>query len=110
MKILVFPLIIILLPIIFLFLIIKYWKKGSRISIGLKILFGIIFAILGLATTYMAIIVSISGVMDKGIRCASGVVIFIPMSLFINIIGIPLVLFLEKSIRQNFKIKKSNKS
>jgi hypothetical protein len=87
------------LPITLLFLIIKYWKKGNRVSIGLKILLGIIFSILGLAATYVATIVSISGHIDKGLQCASGVVVFIPIGLFINIIGIPLMLFLEENIR-----------
>ena len=100
MKILILPLFIIILPNILLFLTIKYWKREKEFSIGLKFALGILFVILGLVLTYLAIIVSIHGHMDKGIQCATGVVIFIPMGLFVNLIGIPLVLFLEKNIRK----------
>jgi len=99
MKILILPLLIILMPNIILFLIIKYWKKEKQYSIGLKIVLGIVFTILGLVSMYIAVIVSAHGHMDKGIQCATGAVIFIPMSLLVNLIGIPLILTLEKSIR-----------
>jgi len=99
MKILILPLFIILLPVTLLFLIIKYWKKGKHVSIVQKIVLGITFAALGFVLMYVAIIVSVHGHADRGIQCASGVIIFIPMSLFVNFIGIPLILFLERNIR-----------
>jgi len=98
-MILVVPTLIILLPVTLLFLIIKYWKKDKKVSIGLKITLGVVFILLGLVLTYVAIIVSIQGHMNKGIQCASGVVTFIPMSLFINFIGIPLILIFANNIR-----------
>ena len=99
MTILILPLLIILLPITLLFLIIKYRKKDKKVSIGLKIVLRIVFVVLGLILTYVAIIVSIQGHMNKGIQCATGVIIFIPFGLFVNVLGIPLMLSLEKNIR-----------
>ena len=100
MKILILPLLIILLPIASLFLIIKYWNKDKPFSIGLKIVLGIVFIITGLVFSYFAMFVSIRGHMDGGIKCASGVVVFIPFGLFVYFVGIPLMLLLEKKIRE----------
>jgi hypothetical protein len=103
MKILIIPLLLIFLPITVLFLTIKYWKKDKKISIGQKIVLGIVFFILGLIATVLAMIVSAQGHGDNGIRCATGVITFIPMSLFVNFIGIPVMLVLEKTIRKRKK-------
>jgi len=99
MKILIFPLFLILLPITLLFLTVKYCKKNKPLSVGLKIVFGIVFIIIGFGLSYFAIIISIKGHIEKGIQGATGVVTFIPISLFVNFIGIPLLLMLEKKIR-----------
>jgi hypothetical protein len=82
-----------------LFLVIRYWEKDKKISAGLKIAFGMIFFILGLLSTGLAIKISMQGHLDKGVQCVTGIVIFIPISFFVNFIGIPLILILEKSIR-----------
>jgi len=100
MKILILPLFIILLPVISLYLIIKYWKKDVQISRWFKITLGVVFFIIGLIFSYFAILVSIWGYMDKGIKCASGVVALIPLSLFVNIVGIPLILLLKRKIHE----------
>ena len=99
MKILIIPLFLILLPTFGLFLTVNFWKKDKKISIGLKFLLGIIFLLLGLVATWFSVIVSVWGHMDKGIQCATGAITLIPMGLFVNCIGIPLVLILEKTIR-----------
>jgi len=98
MQILYLPLLIILLPNILLILMLKYWKKEKQYSLGLKITLGIVFIILGIVSMYIAIIVSMHG--HKEIQCASGVIIFIPISVLLNLIGIPLLLVLEKKIRK----------
>ena len=100
MKILILPLLLIIFPSILLFLIIRYWKIEKQFSLRLKVALGMLFVILGLVFTYLAIIVSIHGHMDKGIQSATGVVVFIPMGLLVNLIGIPIILFLEKNIRK----------
>ena len=112
MKILIIPLFVILLPTIGLFLTIKCWKKDKKISIGLKFLLGVTFVLVGLVATWFSVIVSVWGHMTpdaSGGVCASGAVIFIPLGLIVNFIGIPLVLILEENIRGTRGENKSEK-
>jgi len=100
MIILIIPLLIVLLPTIILFLLIKFWRKNRRISTGDKIALGVGFFIIGLIFTLLALFISIQGHMVAGIKCASGAVALIPIGIIFNLIGIPLVLILEKNIRK----------
>jgi len=105
MLILILPMIIVLFPILLLFLIVKYWKKGKQIPNGKKIAIGLGFTILGVIFTLLAMIVPIQGHMTGGIQCATGAIIFIPIGIKVNLIGIPLILIFEKKIRGIRKIK-----
>ena len=97
MKILILPTLLILLPIAILFFILKYWTKAKGISTGMKILLGIIFITVGLLTSFYAMTVSLEGMADKNVKCATGVVVFIPFGLFTYLAGVPLLLTLFKS-------------
>lgn len=101
MKILILPSLLILLPLGILFLILKYWTKGKSISIGIKFFLGIIFITLGLLTSFYAMTLSLEGMMDKNIKCATGVVVFIPFGLFTYMIGVPLLISLYKPKKFN---------
>jgi len=96
MIILFFPLLLVLLPSAILFLIIKFWRKNKKNSIGEKVALGVGFIILGLILTYLAVIVSIYGHRVNGIQCATGAVVFIPIGLIVNLIGIPLILIIAR--------------
>ena len=96
MKILILPSILILLPLVILFLIIRYWNKRKAISMGEKIVLGIIFIAIGLLTTIYAMSVSIEGMADKNVQCMTGVIVFIPFGLLTYILGVPLLLSLSK--------------
>jgi len=61
---------------------------------------GIVFILTGLVFSYAAMIVSIWGHREGGIKCASGVVVFIPISLFVYVIGVPFILLLASNIRK----------
>lgn len=71
----------------------------------LKIALGLVFMAIGIASTFFAMIISISGMSDEGITCATGAVAFIPLGFLTNVIGIPLLLILSKGgTNQNFQI------
>lgn len=97
MTILVLPSLLILLPISLLFFLLKYWAKRKAISIGLKLLLGTIFVIVGLLTSLYAMTISMKGMADKNIRCMTGAIVFIPFGLFVHLIGVPMLLILFKS-------------
>ncbi|MEO5890125.1 MAG: hypothetical protein ABIQ31_07730 [Ferruginibacter sp.] len=97
MQTLFIPLVIILTPITILFFLLRYFKKSKTISTSLKIVLGFAFAIIGLLTSFYAMIASIAGMSQNGIRCATGAAFFIPLGFLVNIIGIPLLLVLFKS-------------
>lgn len=102
MKILILPTLLILLPIGILFLILKYWTKEKVISKGMKIFLGIIFIAVGLLTSIYAMAISLEGMADKNVKCATGIVVFIPLGLFTYLAGVPLLLSLYKS--KNLKV------
>jgi hypothetical protein len=92
MQILIIPLLITLIPVATLFFVLRHLGKTKKISLFLKIALGLIFIAIGLVATYFAIVVSIKGITDKGISCATGAVVFLPLGILLNIIGIPLLL------------------
>ena len=100
MLILVLPIIIVLFPVVILFFIVKHWKKEKEISSSWKIVLGLGFVILGAVFIILAMIVSIHGHGVAGIKSATGVVALIPIGIKVNLIGIPLILILEKKIRE----------
>ncbi len=97
MKILVLPSLLILLPIGILFFMLKLWPKPATLSTGLKIVLTVFFITTGLVTSVYAIGLSLNGMAEKHIRCATGVIIFIPYALCTYFIGVPLLLGLMKS-------------
>jgi hypothetical protein len=100
MKILLIPLLSVLTPVAALFFLLRYLNKTKRISALLKIALGLIFIPVGLLATYMAVVVSIKGMIGNGITCATGAVAFIPLGLLVNVIGIP---FLLVSFQKKFR-------
>jgi len=92
MKILLVPVIIILIPIPILFLLLQYLKKRRSVSTYSKVALGFSFLIFGLLASFFAMIVSINGMGEKEIWCATGAVAFLPLGFIVNIIGIPLLL------------------
>ena len=100
MKILVLPLIITFLPIIVLFLILKYWAKTKKISFVAKIVLSVLFIAISLLTTFYAVIVSIEGMTENQVQCVTGAIVFIPLGL-LNVIGVPLLLFSNRSENYN---------
>ena len=48
-------------------------------------------------TSFCAMIISIDGMGQKGIRWATGAVVFIPLGVIVNIVGVPLLLVLFKN-------------
>ncbi|MCD2422519.1 hypothetical protein LQ567_07070 [Niabella pedocola] len=96
MKILILPALLILLPIVVLFCILRYGKRPNGFSTGLKILLGVLFIAAGLLVTYFAFLLSMEGMSDKNIQCATGAVVFIPFGLLTYLAGVPLLLALSK--------------
>ena len=92
----IFPSLLILLPIVLLFFLLKYWTKRKPISIGLKIILGIVFVAIGLLTSFYAITISLEGMADKNITCMTGVIVFIPFGWLTYIVGVPFLLSLSK--------------
>lgn len=95
MKILVLPTALVLLPIAILFCILRYGKRNG-FSTGLKILLGMLFMAAGLLVTYFAFLLSMEGISDKNIQCATGAVTFIPFGLLTYLVGVPMLLTLSK--------------
>ncbi len=106
MKILIFPIIIQLIPLIALFLVLRFLRKTQTVSIFLKIALGLITFILGLPVTYLAMNISMSGMSDKGITCAIGAITFIPLGLLLYVFGIPIILYHSKKHQRNSKASK----
>ena len=97
MQILLTPLIIIFIPITILFFLLQSFKKSRQISISSKIALGLTFIIFGILASLFAMIVSINGMGQEGIKCATGAVAFIPLGFMIHIVGVPLLLILFKN-------------
>gem|GEM_PF-3400494 len=91
MKILVLPLIVTFLPIIVLFLGLKYWSR-KNIPVFNKLILSVLFMAIGLIATYYAVLISIEGMTEKQVQCMTGAIIFIPIG-FLNVIGVPILLF-----------------
>lgn len=92
MKIIILPFILVLVPILILFITLHYLAKHNRISTSLKIGFGIFFVALGILATFYATLMSIEGIAENGIQCATGAVFFIFSGILVNLAGIPLLL------------------
>jgi len=102
MKILLLPSLLIMIPIISLFFLLKYLTKRKAVSMGLKLLLGTIFISFGLLTSLYAMTISMKGMADKNIQCMTGAIVFIPFGLFVYLVGVPLLLILFKS--RTFKV------
>jgi len=97
MKILLIPFLIILSPLVILYFVLRDINKTKKISVLLKIALGLVFIIIGIMTTYFAMAISMGGMSEKGITCMTGVIVFIPLGFFVNVIEVPLLLILFKS-------------
>lgn len=96
MKTLLSPLLLILLPIIVLAIILKFWTKKSQITILVKTSLGITFFALGLVALYFAMQLSMGAMIDNNIKCMTVSIVFIPVALLIYTIGIPVMLVSSK--------------
>lgn len=56
-----------------------------------------IFILTGLLSSFYAFVVSIEGMREDNIRCMTGAATFPALGLFINVTGIPLLLFFKAS-------------
>jgi hypothetical protein len=92
MKILVLPLIVTFLPIMVLFLVLKYWAGNKNIPLVYKIVLSVLFMAVSALSAYYAVLISIEGMAEKQIQCMTGAIVFIPLGL-LNVTGIPLLLF-----------------
>lgn len=92
-----FPFTVLTSPLIFLVIVLLQFRKVMFISITLKIILGTIFLFLGIATTFLAMKISINELLEKGVYCMTGVGVFIPIGLVVNFIGIPIILFSLKN-------------
>jgi hypothetical protein len=101
MQILLVPIIIILIPITILLFVLYFLKKSKKISWSLKVGLGSVIIIVGLLASFYAMTISINGMSQKGIRCATGAVAFIPIGFIGNIVGVPLLLILFKNTNAN---------
>lgn len=99
MQILLIPFLIILIPVVTLYLVLQHLGKRKKISLLLKIALGLIFMIVGIMMTFIAVLVSINGMGNAGVTCATGAVVFLPLGILVNVIGIPLMLI---SFRNKF--------
>jgi len=102
MNILLIPFLIILTPLIILFFTLRYLNKTSQISVLMKIALGIIFIATGIIATYFAMLTSMYGMSEKGVKCVTGAVFFIPLGFLVNVIGIPVFLILFKMRQRIF--------
>jgi phosphoglycerol transferase MdoB-like AlkP superfamily enzyme len=75
----------------------KVAKGKFVLSFLPKILLALIFVLTGLLSSFYAFIISIEGMREDSIRCMTGAATFPLMGLFINVIGIPLLLFFKSS-------------
>ena len=96
MKILLIPLLIVFSPVVILFFVLRHLNKAQEISISLKIALGLVFVALGMAATFFAVITSLAGISDEGISCGTGAIVFIPIGIIANLIGIPILLISNK--------------
>jgi hypothetical protein len=97
LKTLVVPLLLTLFPIVCLYFLLKVAKGKFVLSFLPKILLAFIFVLTGLLSSFYAFVVSIEGMRENNIRCMTGAATFPALGLFINVIGIPLLLFFKAS-------------
>jgi hypothetical protein len=102
METLIIPLVIILLPFLMLFLIIRYLNKRNGASLLLKITMGLVFMAIGIMTTYLGMTMAMNGLSEKGVRCMTGIAVFMPLGIA-NIVGIPLYSFFIKATQKIFR-------
>ncbi len=99
MKILIIPLIVVLLPLVTLMIFFKY-RKNNQISTYTKIITLFFYFAVSIVASLFATFISINGIGEKGIACATGAVVFIPIGIFTTAIGI-LLIFLPKEKMTN---------
>lgn len=92
MQTLIIPFIIIFIPTIMLLSLLQYLRMTNQISTSLKVFLGFAFVIVGMLASFYAMTVSMDGMSQKGIRCATGAIAFIPLGFIVNIIGVPILL------------------
>jgi hypothetical protein len=97
LKIFALPLLLTILPIVCLYFLLKVASGKVALSVLLKILLAFIFALTALLGSFYALKVSIEGMREDNIRCMTGAVTFLLLGLFINVIGIPLLLSVKSS-------------
>lgn len=81
MKILLLPLLITLLPVIILFLIIKYPAKNKNFSLFATIILSVLLTAFSLLAAFYAMIISIEGMAENQIQFMTGAITFIPLGL-----------------------------
>jgi len=92
MKIIILPLIITVTPVLVLFLFLSFWPKYRAMSNLSKVITGLIFVAIGMLASIYATIISVSGIAENGISCATGAVIFLALGFILNFAGVPLLL------------------
>ncbi|HEX6430167.1 MAG TPA: hypothetical protein VF008_20880, partial [Niastella sp.] len=106
MEILVIPLAVILTPFLMMFLILRYLNKAKGVTWLLKISLGLLFMAIGIMATIFAIQMSINGLLEKGVKCMTGIVVFIPIGIA-SIVGIPLLLIFTKAVQKQSPVNGS---
>src|SRR5688572_26002448 len=95
METLFIPLVIILLPFLMMYLILRYLNNAKGVTWLLKISLGLLFMAIGMMAIIFAIQMSLNGLLEKGVKCMTGIVVFIPIGIA-SIVGIPLLLIFYK--------------
>ena len=95
METLLIPLVIILAPFFKLLLVLSY-LNGKSTSWFLKISVGLVFIAIGIITTFWAMTMASHALSEKGVRCMTGLAVFILLGLLVNIVGIPSLLIFYK--------------
>jgi len=93
-NILIIPLLLILSPITVLYLIL-FKTNNNSISLKRKIIFGALFITIGLIVSLYAIIIAMNGMAEQNVKCMTGVIVFIPLAIVVNFIGIPLLILIN---------------
>lgn len=75
-----------------MFLILKYPARNKKLPLGAKIILSVLFTALSFPATFYAMIISLEGMAENQIQCATGVVAFIPLGL-LSAVGVAFLLF-----------------
>jgi hypothetical protein len=90
-------LLLLLLPVAGLWFFYPRLTKGTRFPFILKLAMGVIFFSVGLAVTYVAVLLQINMLSSHGINDMSSARMLIPMGIVINALGVVYILFLRKN-------------